>query len=63
MFDTIKEACRPVQTINQLKMYKFKPTFSSSKEDEMQTVIAESLGAAIKKNPEMLHWYLHSITK
>jgi hypothetical protein len=63
MFDAIKEACRPVQTIHQLKMYKFKPTLGCNDDDKMVTVIAESHEAAIRKNPKMLFWLIHSVTK
>lgn len=46
-----------------LRMYTFKPTPLTEDKDEMQTVIATSLATAVQKNPEMLTWYLHSITK
>lgn len=46
-----------------LRMYTFKPTPLTDDKDEMETVIATSLSAAVQKNPEMLTWYLHSITK
>lgn len=46
-----------------LRMYTFKPTPLTDDKDEMETVIATSLAAAVQKNPEMLTWYLHSITK
>jgi hypothetical protein len=61
LFEQIAEASRPKET---LKMYTFKPSPSTRHtEDEMETVIAPSLGAAIRKNPEMLKWYLFSISK
>ncbi|HZI25657.1 MAG TPA: hypothetical protein VFD46_11290 [Chryseolinea sp.] len=64
MFDTIKEAARPAETINHgLKMYKFKPTIGCTDEEKMETVIAESHEAAIRKNPKMLFWLIHSVTK
>lgn len=46
-----------------LKLYTFKPTPFTKSLDEMETVIAESLTKAIEKNPKMLRWYLHSVTK
>jgi hypothetical protein len=64
MFDQFKEAARPAETINHgLKMYKFKPTLGCIDEGEMVTVIAESHEAAVRKNPKMLYWLIHSVTK
>jgi hypothetical protein len=46
-----------------LKMFTFKPDPLTEDKDKMETVIATSLAAAVQKNPDMLKWYLHSITK
>lgn len=46
-----------------MKLFIFKPTPFTKDVDDMETVIATSLAKAVEKNPEMLKWYLHSITK
>lgn len=46
-----------------LKLFTFKPTPLTDDKDKMETVVATSLAKAVDKNPEMLKWYLHSITK
>lgn len=46
-----------------LKLFTFKPTPLTEDVDKMETVIATSLAKAVEKNPDMLKWYLHSITK
>ncbi len=46
-----------------LKMFTFKPEPTTSSKDKMETVIATSLSEAVRKNPNILTWYLHSITK
>lgn len=46
-----------------LRMYTFKPTPTTKDPDDMETIIATSLADAVRRDPEMLKWYLHSITK
>lgn len=60
LFEQFAETCRPKET---LKMYTFKPTMTTSDPDEMETVVAPSLGEAIRMRPDMMKWYLHTITK
>lgn len=62
LFTTIADACRPQVQTEPLRMYTFKSRIDS-KPEEMETVIATSLGAAIQKAPDMLTWYLHSVSK
>ncbi len=60
LFDQFAQTCRPKES---MMLFKFKPTFGNHTDDEMETVVAPSLGEAIRKNPEMMRWYLHTITK
>lgn len=46
-----------------LKLFTFKPTPLTKDVDEMETVIATSIADAVRQNPNMLTWFLHSITK
>lgn len=46
-----------------LKLFTFKPTPLTEDKDKMETVVATSLSEAVRKNPEMLTWYLHAIQK
>lgn len=64
LFNQMAEAMRPhiEPQIEPLKLFKFKPNLCS-REDEVETVIAESLAHAVRKNPTLLTWHLVSITK
>lgn len=67
LFAEIAKSCRPTPNFPKggpepLRMYTFKKNIGD-KPEEMETVIATSLGAAIQKAPEMLTWFLHSVSK
>lgn len=66
MFDQIASVITPkVEEIarQELKMYKFKNTIGPVEEDETESVIAVSLGDAIRQRPHFLKMFIHSITK
>lgn len=60
LFNNISETCRPKET---LKLYAFKPKMGTPAEDEIETVIATSIGHAIEQRPDLIQYYIHSITK
>lgn len=61
LFEQFAATCRPTE--EPLKLFKFKPTFGNHTDDEMETVVAPSLGEAIRQRPDLMRWYLHTITK
>lgn len=60
LFNQVAEVSKP--RVEPIRMYKFKKNIDD-KDDDMYTVTATSLGAAIQKAPEMLTWFLHSVSK